>query len=242
MSKIRSSVIEPATGTTLTLGASGDTVAVSSDAIKLNTLKDSGGNTLFTSNGSGTLSSVNSSFSGAGPKLLSTQNADNSTSISFTSGIDSTYDRYMIVMTDVQPASANVHFRFNGSTDGGSNYNVTKTTTAFRATHQTGTYYFGYVDHSDLAQSTDYQILGRELGSDSDESFCGILNIFSPSSTTYIKQFYAETIWFNDYGGEGSMHYFIGGYMNTTSAVDAIDFNMASGNVNVGKFKLYGVS
>ena len=101
MSKIRSSVIEPATGTTLTLGASGDTVAVSSDAIKLNTLKDSGGNTLFTSNGSGTLSSVNSGLSGAGPKLLQSQTADGSSTVSFTSGIDSTYDKYMFVFINI---------------------------------------------------------------------------------------------------------------------------------------------
>ena len=37
------------------------------------------------------------------------------------------------------------------------------------------------------------------------------------------------------------MNFYIGGYMNTTSAVDAINFNMASGNLN-GTIKLYGIS
>ena len=173
--------------------------------------------------------------------LISTSTASNASSIAITSGIDSTYDEYMFVMTDVNPASANVHFRFNGSTDSGSNYDVTKTTTAFRATHQTGTEYFGYHVQTDLAQSTGYQILGWELGSDSSESFCGVLHIFSPSSTTYVKHFYAETIFFNDYGGEASMHFFLAGYMNTTSAVDAINFNMASGNMD-GVIQMYGIS
>ena len=60
MGTLRAKTIEPATGSTLTLGASGDTVTVSSDSIKVNTFKDAGGNTLFTSDGAGTLSSVNS--------------------------------------------------------------------------------------------------------------------------------------------------------------------------------------
>jgi hypothetical protein len=101
--------------------------------------------------------------------------------------------------------------------------------------------YFGYHVQTDLAQSTGYQILGRDLGSDSSESLCGVLHIFSPSSTTYVKHFYAETIFFNDYGGEASMHFFLAGYMNTTSAVDAINFNMASGNMD-GVIQMYGIS
>jgi len=51
-------------------------------------------------------------------------------SSSFTSGIDSTYDTYVFKIINCHPAS-DAHFTFNGSTDGGSNYNVTKTSTNF---------------------------------------------------------------------------------------------------------------
>ena len=109
MGTLRTKTIEPATGTTLTLGASGDSITVSSDSIKTNTFKDAGGNTLFTSDGAGTLSSVNSSLvGGAGPVLISTSTASGASSIDITSGIDSTYDEYMFVFTDINPATDDV--------------------------------------------------------------------------------------------------------------------------------------
>ena len=79
----------------LTLGTTGDTVQVTSGAtLKVNTLKDSGGNTIFTSDGSGNLSSINSAFSG-GPTLLATNTETNAASSSFTTGIDNTYRVYI---------------------------------------------------------------------------------------------------------------------------------------------------
>ena len=93
MGTLKAKTIEPATGSTLTLGASGDTVTVSSDSIKTNTFKDAGGNTLFTSDGAGTLSSINSGLAGGGgPILISTHTPSNSSSIHITTEIDSTYD------------------------------------------------------------------------------------------------------------------------------------------------------
>ena len=64
MSNLEAKKIAGATGTTVTLGAAGDAVTVAASALKTNTVKDAGGNTLFTSNGSGTFSSVNSAFKG----------------------------------------------------------------------------------------------------------------------------------------------------------------------------------
>ena len=56
-------------------------------------------------------------------------------SSSFTSNIDSTYDTYLFKFINMHPATDDQKFTFNLSIDGGSNYNVTKTTTAFRAYH-----------------------------------------------------------------------------------------------------------
>ncbi|MDP7638040.1 MAG: hypothetical protein QF577_10910, partial [Phycisphaerae bacterium] len=96
----------------LTLGGSGDNVIVTAGAtLKTNTVKDSGGNTLWTSDGSGNLSSVNAAMKG-NMVLLSTQTASNAASVSFTSGIDSTYKLYIFKFYDVNPATDNTDFQF----------------------------------------------------------------------------------------------------------------------------------
>lgn len=241
MSTLKARNIEPATGTDVALGASGDTVTVSGDSLTLDTFKDSGGNTLFTSNGSGTLSNVNSGLKGYGPILISSQTASASSSVEFTSGIDSTYDRYMFVFVDVNPATDNQDFQFQVSTDGGSSYGVTMTTTWFKTEHGEthGSADVDYQTHMDLAQSTSYQSITQGTGSDADQSASGILNLFSPSSTTYVKHFYSKLAHcrFND----GTQTAYSAGYVNSTSAVDAINFKFASGNFD-GKIKMYGIA
>ena len=242
MSEIKVKTIEPSTGTNLTLGTSGDTIAVSSDSVKLDTWKDSGGNMLFVSDGAGTLSSVNSGLSGAGPKLILSQTASSSTSISFTANIDSTYDKYMFVFVDMNPANNEVDLEFNGSTDGGSNYNITKTTTFFTAIHDEDNSgaALSYQTGRDLAQSTSYQPLSLQTGNGADETCAGVLYLYSPSNTTYVKQFYATLS--NYRGTNAACECFMGGYFNTTSAINAIDFKFYSGNMTAGKIKMYGVA
>ena len=57
------------------------------------------------------------------PTLISTSTASNAASVAITSGIDSTYDEYMFVMTDVGPATDNVVFQFQVNVAGQSGYN-----------------------------------------------------------------------------------------------------------------------
>ena len=95
MSIVEAKKFEPQSGTDLNLGASGDGVILNNGVtLKTNTFKDSGGNTLWASDGAGTLSSVNSSLQGA-MSFISSQPASSSASLSFTSGSDSTYDEYI---------------------------------------------------------------------------------------------------------------------------------------------------
>ena len=118
MSTLKATTIEPATGTNLTLGTTGDSVTVAGN-LALDTWKDAGGNTLFVSNGSGTLSSVDSEFMGAGPKLILTQEGGGGSSVTFSSNIDNTYDTYMFVLTRIQCSvngeDLNVNFSQTGS-------------------------------------------------------------------------------------------------------------------------------
>ncbi len=223
----------------ITLGTTGETITFPGNDLRVNTVKDKGGNTLWTSDGSGNLSSVNAGLKG-NFVLLSTQTASSSASIEFTSGIDSTYDVYIFKFIDINPATDTVVFEFNASTDGGSNYNVTKTTTFFYSYHWENDTYsgLGYITGSDLAQSTSYQQLMRDVGNGSDECGAGELHLFAPSSTTYVKQFYART---ETYEARNSIEdSYIAGYLNTASAINAISFKVASGNFD-GTIKMYGL-
>jgi len=227
--------IEPA-GNTLTIGASGDTVVLADD-VKANTYKDAGGNTLFTSNGSGTLSSVNSGF-GDSLKLLSTQTASNSANVSFTSGIDSTYKEYIFKFINIHPETNDKEFGFQVDTGGG--YGVAITNTNFEAQHGEGggNPQMNYAYWNDAAESTGHILLASALGSGDDEAASGEFHLFNPASTTYVKNFYAtfQSYYESDY----SRNAFTAGYVNTTSAVTGIKFYMTSGNLN-GKIKMYGV-
>ena len=172
--------------------------------------------------------------------LLHDTDYSNASLAAITSGIDSTYGEYIFKFYAMNPATNNVHFQFNGSTDGGSNYNATKTTTVFHSYYnEAGTdTSFGYDTTYDLAQSTSDQILLPGVGSGADECGVGELHLFNPSSTTYLKHFYAIT---NSHFHSNYAHQsFVGGYFNTTSAIDAVRFKMASGNFD-GTIKMWGV-
>jgi len=173
--------------------------------------------------------------------LISEQTASGSASISFTSGIDSTYPIYKFEFINIHPSTDNVAFQYNGSTDGGSNYNVTKTSTAFIAYHKeddTDTALY-YETGNDLAQSTSFKSLVLGIGNADDEQCCGELTLFNPSSTTFVKH------WISHVPSHSYQSYIYdwrtAGYMNTTSAVNAVQFKMSSGNIDSGTIKLYGI-
>ena len=174
--------------------------------------------------------------------FISKQTASSSASISFTSGIDSTYKEYIFYFNNIHPATDNVNFTFNMSVDGGSNYNVTKTTSVFYATHleNDGGQELAYLTARDLAQSTSDQQISSELGNGSDECTSGYLQIFNPSSSVFIKHFLSSL-------NDSTFHdrcsrWDVAGYGNTTSAVNAIRFQMSSGNIDSGEILLYGVN
>lgn len=240
MSEIKVKTIEPSTGTNLTLGASGDTIAVSSDALKVDVWKDSGGNTLFQSDGAGTLSNVSGSLL-AGPQLISTNDFTGQTTVSITTGIDSSYDQYKFQFTNVYCSTNAAKLTWNASIDGGSNYNVAKTTTLFYAYNDEAdsSTSLSYQTSRDLAQGTGGQQIAPLIGNRADESAAGELHLFNPSSTTYVKHFYSKA---NTYEGSTpySINTFAAGYANTTDNVDAVQFAMSSGNMD-GKIKMWGV-
>ena len=173
--------------------------------------------------------------------LLSTQTASASASISFTTGIDSTYKEYMFIWNNCHPSVDGGRFDFNLSTDGGSNWNVTKTTTAFRAVHSedNNTAGLGYVTALDRAESTSDQPLCDGIGSDADQSISGYLHLFNPSDTTFVKHFIARTSSVRD----DNLHFdfLAAGYGNTVSACDGVIFRFSSGNIDDGTIQMFGI-
>ena len=173
--------------------------------------------------------------------LISTQNASSSSTISFTSGIDSTYKEYVFKIYNMNPATDNHIFEFQANASGGSGYNETITSTTWRAYHsESGSSTLEYVANDDLAQGTDHQHLANGVGNGSDEGLNGELRLFDPSNTTFVKNFIARCTFYE--AGDMNVDFFTAGYINTTSAIDEIQFKMASGNIDSGTFKLYGIS
>ena len=240
MSTLETRKIEPLSGTSVTLGAAGDAVTMPAGVtVKTNTVKDAGGNTLWTSDGSGTVSSVNSGLAG-GMVFISSATASSSASVEFTSGIDSTYDEYMFVCTDIGPATNNSEFGFQVNVVGETGYNETVTSCFFSdwQLENDSSRGIGYHTDFDQAQGTSNVVLSRELGNGADESTSGILHLFSPSNTTYVTHFYSRfSSLVHDDAAKGS---FVAGYFNVTGAIDEIQFKMDSGNFD-GTIAMYGI-
>ena len=175
---------------------------------------------------------------------ISTATASSSASIEFTSGIDSTYKEYVFYYHSIHPQTNLAEFQFNLSTDGGSNYNVTKTTTFFRAYHyETSGEGIGYVGGKDLAQSTSDQLFTDDgISSDNDSCLVGSLTLYNPSSSVFVKHFISNNNFMTDNGGYLTMNTNVAGYGNTVNPIDAVKFQMSSGNIDDGIIKMYGVS
>ena len=175
------------------------------------------------------------------PTLISTATASGTSEVSITSGIDSTYDEYMFVLTDINPVEDDRRLLFQCSIDGGSNYNVTITSTNFRAysAEDGSAAALAYDTGSDQAQGTAFQKFTGTGGTGADESMAGILHLFSPSSTTYVKHFYGTTNTYKQDDVSDVVH--VAGYFNDANDIDAIQFKMDSGDFN-GVIQMYGIA
>ena len=189
---------------------------------------------------------IKAAAAGGAWTLIKSITASSSSTVSFVDGssdvvLDNTYPIYKFEFINLHPSHDNLDLQFNGSIDTGSNYNVTKTTTFFRAEHEEGdgSTELAYKTGRDLAQGTGFATLIGGPGNDNDQATSGYLYLFNPSSTTYVKHFLASLNTSTD--DNKSRNSFVTGYFNTTSAVDAIQFKNASNDIDAGKIKLYGL-
>ena len=238
MTTLNVNTITPA-GSTLTLGESGDTVVVADD-VKVNTVKDAGGNTLWVSNGSGVLSSVKAGLGGADKLLATTTVGSAVANISFTSGIDSTYKEYVFKFINIHPATNSTSWTFQVNASGQTGFNETITSNAFAAQHAENdtdaalTFQGGYAQGT----GTSYQVINYNTGNQNDASVSGELHLFNPAGGQ-VKQFYGVSNEMLE--AAYTVNFYIGGYFDITAAITEIDFKFASGNIDAGTIKMYGI-
>ena len=171
--------------------------------------------------------------------------ASSSATLSFVNGssdvvLDSTYKEYLFTFNNIHPATDGSQFQI-GFRDGDTDYDAVKTTTFFQAYHQENDGGAGiqYATSLDLAQSTSFQNITGDLGNQNDECGSGIVQLFNPSSTTFVKHFMTREN--GQQNNEQSVSIFTAGYCNTTSAIDGVQFKMSSGNIDAGDICLYGI-
>jgi len=180
---------------------------------------------------------------------IKTLTASSSATLSFVHGassvvFDGTYKEYVFKFIDIHPATNNQWLRMEPSVNGGSNYNaVNSTSSHFRAWHDEddSATSLSYYTDGDLIESTDGQVLCTEVGNGNDNSATGTLHLYNPASTAFVKHYISNfQVLYNASAGY-SMNNFVAGYINTTSAVNAIKFRFNSGNIDAGTIKMYGI-
>ena len=188
------------------------------------------------------ITSLPAAITGGAMNLISTQTASSSSTISFTSDIDSTYKEYIFKFIDIHPATDQKNLTFQVDTGTNTNYNQTITSSSFYTYHNEGdtTTSLQYITGYDQAQGTGFQILSEATGNDNDACVCGTLHLFDPSNTTFVKNFMSRTQAAEGTGYSGDTY--VAGYINTTTAITRVQFKFNSGNIDSGTIKLYGIS
>jgi hypothetical protein len=173
---------------------------------------------------------------GGGLVPISTVNITSSTaSAEFTSGIDSTYDSYVIKMQDLHPVSDNVSLSMTISTNGGSSYVTSSYVYAHRGALKNGNELTAY-DES----ASDIRPFNNSFGNANAENGIGEVVINKPSSSAAYTTFYGQSVNVNASGDVGQSVF--GALYPATTAVDAVKFAFTSGNIERGRFTLYGVA
>ena len=187
---------------------------------------------------------LSSSTTGGGSlKLISTFTSDGSDdTATFTSGLDSTYKEYIFKFIDIHPQTKS-NFQV-GFRDGSTAYDASKTTTFFTGHHaeDDSPASLSYSTGNDLAEATGFHNIVFETNTDNDNSVSGTLHLYNPSSTTFVKHFLSVCNSASDDGGDLSVNAYTAGYCNVTAAIDGVQFKFASGQIQGGVIKMYGVS
>jgi hypothetical protein len=170
-----------------------------------------------------------------GMVLLEQHTASASASLNFTTAISATYDEYLIEFVNIIPATNAVNFWMRMSTNGGSSYDS--------GTNYSWTAYgmnrFGAAQAG--VDATNQIILNKStIDNTSTKGLCGFIRLYSPGSTSVHKDVVGEAMGF--VGGGVLEVASLGGCYLSTTAVNAFQFLMSSGNITSGTIRVYGIA
>ena len=172
--------------------------------------------------------------------------ASSSATLSFLDGtdgvvLDDTYKEYVFTFKNIHPNSSDDYFKFQADTGTNTNYNQQITSTFFRTTHNEPDSFtdLAYRTGQDQANGTAFQDLADGVDNDADGSMSGILQLFNPSSSTFVKHFISTQQFM---ASDGSRTCFASGYFNTTTALTRFKFKFGSNNIDAGDICLYGIA
>ena len=197
---------------------------------------DGTANQVLTTNGSGTLSLADAG-GGAWNFINSTTVSGTVSSIDITSGIDSTYDMYVLELIKVEPAATGGRSMYlRTSTDGGSTFD----TSGYSYGSGTITDASASVAISSSTSDSFINLSDAGLGSNAGEFLTGFIYLVKPSEA-------ANFVCFWDLAGltyptSQALRVFGSGQRETAADVDAIRIYMSSGNIVSGTVRLYGIA
>ena len=174
-------------------------------------------------------------------KLLNTTTVSSSSaSVEFTSVTG--YKIFKWVFINVHASNVTVDLQGQFSTNGGSSYGIAKTSTFFRAAHKMdgSAGQQGYQTGHDVAGGTGVLPISRDIGTDNDANINGEFYLYNPASTTYVKHFYGTTVAAHS-ADNFTYNSYVGGHVDTTSAINAVKFFLSAGTIDHGIFKEYGL-
>lgn len=179
---------------------------------------------------------------GSGLVLLEQHTASSSSSLDFTSCISSTYDAYMIQIVSLVPASNAQGLKLLVSTNGGSSYDTgSNYNWQALAWHGTGAVSGSGGDGSGALISVDGGFGSNGISNTSTNPLSGFIYLYDPLSTSVYKYFEGRIRFKESNGGVPFNNAMSGTYISTT-AVNAFQFIMTSGNIASGTIRCYGIA
>jgi len=168
--------------------------------------------------------------------------------LSFTSGMDSSYNEYQFYFVNMHPQTngKNWEFQVNAITSADppvqrTSFAETITSTVFRSyLSESGSYgNIEYRDAQDQGNGTAHQQMSDWTGNNDDSGLSGMLTLYDPSSATYVKHFVSRTV--DQYDATSLSTWDVAGYINTPDAINQISFRFEAGNIDYGTIYMYGV-
>lgn len=181
---------------------------------------------------------VNSKLIFAGWNLVNVQTAAAAANMTFSSGLTTVYDEYILKLTDITVSTDDASISFQCSTDSGSSFLGTNIyQLSYISIHSASTVVIGSGVTAAAQVLLNNDAAGYGVGNAANESFNGTIEIHLPTNTEF-KQFDMRCGYTNPTSNKVT---FTGsGECGTTSVINGIRFSPSAGTFS-GTGRLYGI-